>query len=193
MKPQNANWFTTYVGSLFTVFAQNTVFILVGILCFMGVLAGVALTLCRLEDNKSRRIFIVNNLVKVQQFNASRSAAQREDLLRNQKRHQEDLINQIFPRKIARQLISKIAQKSNSNAQNGGRASTWKEFKFLKSAGQNAAEIHKGMFVSRTYLLLLSFSSTCGGCLLCMPNNNIIHNRCYDCFHRHCRLHQDVQ
>jgi class 3 adenylate cyclase len=125
----------------------NTVFILVGILCFMGVLAAVALTLCRLEDNKSRRIFIVNNLVKVQQFNASRSAAQREDMLRNQKRHQEDLINQIFPRKIARQLISKIAQKSSSNAQNGGRTSTWKEFKFLKSAGQNAAEIHKDVTI----------------------------------------------
>ena len=69
---------------------------MVGMLCFMGVLAAVALTLCRLEDNKSRRIFIDYRVIKVQQFNAMRSAAQREDFLRNQKRHQEDLINQIF-------------------------------------------------------------------------------------------------
>ena len=121
---------------------------MVGMLCFMGVLAAVALTLCRLEDNKSRRIFIDYQVIKVQQFNAMRSAAQREDFLRNQKRHQEDLINQIFPKKIAKQLISKIAKKSSVTSP--GRTFTWEEFKFLKSAGENAAEMHKNVTICFT-------------------------------------------
>eukprot|EP00216_Chloropicon_sp_CCMP2111_P006369 CAMPEP_0198234806 /NCGR_PEP_ID=MMETSP1446-20131203/706_1 /TAXON_ID=1461542 ORGANISM="Unidentified sp, Strain CCMP2111" /NCGR_SAMPLE_ID=MMETSP1446 /ASSEMBLY_ACC=CAM_ASM_001112 /LENGTH=634 /DNA_ID=CAMNT_0043915629 /DNA_START=231 /DNA_END=2135 /DNA_ORIENTATION=+ len=128
----------------------------IGLLAFVFILTEAAIILTKLTDNSSRGIFINIYIIRAQQRNLIVSSRDREKLLLIQKNNQENLINSIFPKKIAATLIDSMSDRTDSFACSNS------NFSFMKNIGRSASEQHQGVTILFTDIVeFTSMSQTC--------------------------------
>lgn len=139
-------------------------------ICVICILALQICIVSYFVDRANRKAFVNKRIVTVQQEKLNKSNKQKENLLRKQKKDQEDLIYSIFPKVIARELITKQAEENamrERSATMNRSISLEKTLENLKrdafgTLGRTVARMHSHVTILFTDIVgFTSMSQTC--------------------------------